>query len=1000
MNTLLKNVCTGTFVAAYLLLAGMVSQVKADDTEVYFYQGNLIDSGKPQLVLTLDVTSSMNGKGGGNTTRLQMVREALLAIPDAKLYKEDENGNQVLLGTVKDKAKLSLVAFHDDGVPVLFHMNDIAFFGNTALYDPTKNDKSWDKAVEYIPEGKAYTGSTPLDHAVEESARYILSSLVGHNNTSTDAFSYSTDVLSNQKTYNGFLGANSCGPTTLVIMASGQANSKGYDAHIKSNVITGAGDQASYCTDNECNRNSVVDYLNSEFDVKTYTITPKQNTNKKLYQNLLSMSRKGGTGLPVMFDTTEELTAALTNIIEEVVTQGSSFVQAGVTVSQQNRLEHDNQLYYAQFEPSTNSSWPGNLKKYKFKSDAVRDQNEEEAVDLTTGLFKEDSHSYWTDSLIIDGNNVRKGGAAEELARLFSFSANSYTSSREVYTDKGSTSGLLSSLTIEAADLGINSDGEIGEFTADEAADIVKEWMKGVTYDPATDSYSANKEMGDPLHSEPKLLRYKTGEDADGNAILKTLSIYGTNQGFIHAVNTSDAEGTEEWSYVPGALLSRMKEFYINDIVDNPENRLYGVDGEVTIAHADTNFNLYVDDDEKVIMYVGFRRGGSSYYALDISNGTPSLLFDIHNTDTGFASMGQTWAEPTIANMKIGGEPKAVAIFSAGYDESQDTAGTASSSDSVGNDIFIVNALTGNLLWKASNSSAAGDLKYGMVGKIDTFGFNSLGLAEHFYASDLGGQLFRFDIDNSGSDFSITGKKIASLQGTGGAENNRRFYYGPSVGYFIEPDGTSYMTIAIGSGYRAHPLDKTVQDHVYLVRDEAIFKDEFPSVVLSDLVDITNNFDSADIKAKIDAGKKGWYLSLDKSIGEKVISEVTTTFGKVLVTTYIPEATKVDACTPVVGKGRLYAMNVSDGTPIADLDEDGTDNEYQDRYVGLITPGISPPAQVLYVPDHTSNEDGIAVLVGAQNIGSNVGPKGSVLVKNLPEGWDGVKRVNWKKVEQ
>ena len=145
------------------------------------------------------------------------------------------------------------------------------------------------------------------------------------------------------------------------------------------------------------------------------------------------------------------------------------------------------------------------------------------------------------------------------------------------------------------------------------------------------------------------------------------------------------------------------------------------------------------------------------------------------------------------------------------------------------------------------------------------------------------------------------------------------------------------------------------------------------------------------------AGKHGWYLEL--GVGEKAISDVGTAFGKVLFTSYIPTAKIVGACTPVVGTGKLYAMNLADGTPIADIDEDN-DEDHDDRSVALITPGIAPPAQLLYIPDHTSNVDGIAVLVGGQNVATDLGNEGANIVNNLPPGYDGVKRMSWKKVEE
>ena len=76
----------------------------------------------------------------------------------------------------------------------------------------------------------------------------------------------------------------------------------------------------------------------------------------------------------------------------------------------------------------------------------------------------------------------------------------------------------------------------------------------------------------------------------------------------------------------------------------------------------------------------------------------PILKWNIENRlgSGGFAHLGQSWSAPYLAKVRVDATSalKDVAIFTGGYDINQDTEVGAlrNSIDSVGNDIFIVDA--------------------------------------------------------------------------------------------------------------------------------------------------------------------------------------------------------------------------------------------------------------------------------------------------------------------
>ena len=139
----------------------------------------------------------------------------------------------------------------------------------------------------------------------------------------------------------------------------------------------------------------------------------------------------------------------------------------------------------------------------------------------------------------------------------------------------------------------------------------------------------------------------------------------------MHALDTETGE--EQFAFVPGELLKNHYEFYSND---TSFERPYGLDGPLSVWRDDANDNLIVDAGDSAFLFVGMRRGGNSFYALDVSNpDNPKLAWTItggENGSAGFESMGQSWSRLTPVKMFINGSEKDVLIFGGGYDTVQD----------------------------------------------------------------------------------------------------------------------------------------------------------------------------------------------------------------------------------------------------------------------------------------------------------------------------------------
>ncbi|MEK5760674.1 hypothetical protein, partial [Acinetobacter variabilis] len=68
------------------------------------------------------------------------------------------------------------------------------------------------------------------------------------------------------------------------------------------------------------------------------------------------------------------------------------------------------------------------------------------------------------------------------------------------------------------------------------------------------------------------------------------------------------------------------------------------------------------------------------------------------------------------------------------------------------------------------------NLKYSVVSEIRTIDRDADGLADHLYFGDLGGQVFRIDINNQASTIGSFAKTPRRLLNLNAAEKSPRFY--------------------------------------------------------------------------------------------------------------------------------------------------------------------------------------------------------------------------------
>ncbi|MBE9590535.1 hypothetical protein IM753_05980 [Moraxella sp. K127] len=384
--------------------------------------------------------------------------------------------------------------------------------------------------------------------------------------------------------------------------------------------------------------------------------------------------------------------------------------------------------------------------------------------------------------------------------------------------------------------------------------------------------------MGGIHHSVPALVAYKGQFDETGNISStegrEDYVLYGSMSGALLMADATT--GNEKFSFIPRKMFKNEKQRAAlspsgTGISGEP---VFGVDAPWTI-NAKYNYDFSTQpakitteaikksgtsSEEQtaghIYAYGGLRMGGKGLYGLDLTNKeNPEMLFSIDDQTPGFERVGQIWAKPVVAKIKIGTDGKGrsidreVLIFGGGYDMCYESTlfklndgnrantGCANKKETEGNAVYMVDSETGDLVasWtqdKAktinSNTKTTIDglthMKHSVVGGITALDRNNNGYVDHLYFADLGGQLFRIDlIELSGQDnkkddkkditSDITRSVVRVFDANGGnmASNHvpYRFYEAPVVSFYTNlDDAQRFAVINLASGDRSSPLSR------------------------------------------------------------------------------------------------------------------------------------------------------------------------------------------------
>lgn len=559
--------------------------------------------------------------------------------------------------------------------------------------------------------------------------------------------------------------------------------------------------------------------------------------------------------------------------------------------------------------------WPGNVKKYNLHNGTLQGKNDKSIFKGISGSLDSSVADFWSNTSGGNDNDlVKVGGVYSNLAHPNTAALNNV---RTVYVEDITATGVS---TTKFKKLGVDAQGKpvgfdqlydtttydkqnqirllqflgFSEATHNGQTKPLNEWVNTSTniqelrlVQPTTD-----KVLGASIHSKPIAVSYGANLDDKGRVLdtdRQDYVFFGSMDGALHLVNAKDQAnggGTEDVAIIPKIMMQTQPEALVpNSTYSATDDRAtgvpnFGIDGHWTFKNTykyDYNSNQ-VKPADRMLAYGGMRLGGEGLLALDItSKDSPKKAFSSQNSalinsqTSGFERIGYVWNQPTLARIKKSkSDTKGtdVIIFGGGYDmcyeyegfqhgRVDDSLGSCSGkTDIKGNAVYVVDANTGQLLWRASNSNGGmtnaeshKDLKHSIVAGISAIDRNADGITDHLYFGDLGGQLFRVDF----KDGNITSSSITKLlkneyENTANAKYTHRFYEMPVVSIHRNPTSNQlFALINIVSGDRSSPLSKMRDDNQYADRVYGIIDTDVTKINLFDakftktVKDLTND---------------------------------------------------------------------------------------------------------------------------------------------------------------
>ncbi|WP_436869483.1 pilus assembly protein PilY [Acinetobacter courvalinii] len=635
-----------------------------------------------------------------------------------------------------------------------------------------------------------------------------------------------------------------------------------------------------------------------------------------------------------------------------------------------------NDVYKSMFEPTEKASWIGNFKKYYVETDNSVNKLKD-AWDISANSY--DVQDWNKGGLLAKLKNLKNKTDNSDPTKPI-ITERKVLINRDCQQIDNTTTyqftevGALKTINNKYLDIKC---GSATTARPDDKGYLLMNLLgynvgNAATTADLTEANRTNWKVGMNLHSTPVKLTQEAVFNADNSVKeRKDYMLFGTTQGVLHVVDAKTGE--ESFAFVPNEMLenTQQSKAFLEKPAGVKADMAYGVDGAWTmyseyaygmkaVSSGSVSSEIVatvgeIKSDGKVvakgkqIAYGGLRMGGRSYYALDLSDiSQPKLKFHIDpdrnriislqadgtyktTTNTALAAMGQSWSKPTITSIMYNGAAKRVMVVGGGYDMEYEKTAPVITNATKGRMVYMFDADNGDLIWYAggdnqSTSCGSGDSNHGMkmkdlysvVSRINAVDRDGDGLADHLYFGDLGGQVWRIDLNKDlGTKDSGCGSYTMLFK-----DSNSRFYEAPNFSVYGYEQPLAVVSIA--SGNRSLPYsDKNSSSTVYNLFDQDVVRNNFsignssstPKLLATDLKAMLT---ASDLKGKNLVQVKamipnGWYVqansvvgkelddqgnetALTSQTGSKVLGEMVVMNKSLYVSVYNPNTTAGNGC--------------------------------------------------------------------------------------------------------
>jgi type IV pilus assembly protein PilY1 len=425
-----------------------------------------------------------------------------------------------------------------------------------------------------------------------------------------------------------------------------------------------------------------------------------------------------------------------------------------------------------------------------------------------------------------------------------------------------------------------------------------------------------------------------------------------SDTGGITPPGNNAGNGEERWAFTPTMLMPKLHQ-----LANTPYAHTYFVDGSPKVADACLATPCTGVADWRTILVGGLNGGGRGYYALDVTDplapkglwefkaGTTCLTDAQANPGTPAGAqfsdchLGYTYGNPLVTKRNQDG--RWVVIVASGYNNFNPGDGRGY--------LYVLDAATGAILNRISTGVGDGGTAGAGFSDADPSGLSRInGWVSNIlqdnttltvYGGDLLGNMWRFDLDSSGSNpnYLSATKLFTATDGTGASQpisslpemslvNSRRvIFFG--TGRYV---GTSDLT-------------NSQTQTIYAIKDELTSPGTPGTAVISgrsDLVQRTFASGSADPTKPVDPNirhvedgpggaeilvdwdnQSGWFVDLPQS-GERVNVDPILQFGTLVVASNVPNG---DACN-AGGDAWINFLNYESGGNVSGYDYASTKN--------------------------------------------------------------------------